>query len=351
MVKIAPAYVFRTYCETFVLTQRLHWTAELLDFFIISLDIVKFQVYLDAVVIDQFVYDLYPMIQERQQNLFEKRNTLHFFLSSMIVSVESFYQKKQPILGHPGAIYFIYVLCNYYDDVVEICRGTSLQVVFNNKYPDGLREYVISRYFYVNLNYWDLKKAREKDPVVDDFKWQLIRFAIRSLFYLYKDVRRNTGFYNYDVERMDIPHRPVKYDHTSGIIRWNLKEYYAGGINVTVDLKAVKFTVIEPKHFDFIGLIPYRLELEMYDVWAPEYRDHHFERGEYLVDVITDVLWKDNTVGVRKILDEDRYILNVGRTIYYNKPRYNNTRCCSMFDCKSQKKTLFDDSSELEELD
>jgi hypothetical protein len=269
----------------------------------------------------------------------------------MIVSVESFYQKKKPTLEHPGVTYLIYVLCNYYDDVVEICQGTSLQVVFNDRYPDGLREYVVSRYFHVDLNYRDLKKVREKDPVVDGLKWQHIRFAIRSLFYFHKDIRKNTGFYNYDVERMDIPHRPVKHDHVSGIIRWNLKEYYVGGNNVTSDLKAIKFTAIEPKYFDFIDLIPYRLELEKYDAFkVAGYRNHHFERGEYLVEVITDVLWKDNTVELRRLFDEDRYILNVGRAIHYNKPRYNNPRCCSMFDCKSKKKAAYD-LSELEELD
>jgi len=332
MFKYGTYFAFHTYCQVYKMTERLFWSHELLSLFVITLNVVKFQIYLDIATIDQTSTKILQTVYDLRFTLGTRRNTLHYFLTTMMISYESYYQNRKA--NKEDLHHFIAIGYVLYDDICAVFENTKLSACFNARYPDGLREYMIAKYFGVNVDYAKMQNSKTwtKKTLLENKSFYLKKF-IHALFYHNKRAIDYTEYYDLTIRAIDVPDYPAPPYHVSGYIRHPLDATnFSHACNVTWDLREVKLAAINHSSFDFINDLPYVLA-EIRDTMIPQkFKQHYHEEGNYLVNTVTDLLWKKEDSRRQKYLNNIRREL-FGRLYYdVNDDRFNDINYPSMFD-------------------
>jgi hypothetical protein len=330
--KYGTYLAFRTYCQVYKLTERLIWNHELLSLFVITLNVVKFQIYLDVATTDQTSTKILQTLYDLKFTLGNRRNTLHFFLTTMMISYESYYQNRR--VNNEDVHYFIALGYVLYDEICAIFENTKLSIVFSKKYPDGLREYIIARYFGVNVDYAKMQNSKTwTRKTLLEYKSFYLKKFIHALFYHNKQVIEYTEYYDFNIRAIDVPDYPAPPYHVSGYIRYPLDATnFSHACNVTWDLREVKLAAINHSSYDFIDDLPYALA-EIRDTMIPQkFKQHYHDEGDYLVNTVTDLLWKKEDSRRRNYLNNIRREL-FGRFYHdINDDKFNDINYPSMFD-------------------
>jgi len=346
MFKHGTYFAFHTYCQVYKMTERLFWSHELLSLFVITLNVVKFQIYLDVATIDQTSTKILQTVYDLRFTLGTRRNTLHYFLTTMMISYESYYQNRKA--NKEDFYYLIAIGYVLYDDICAIFENTKLSACFNTRYPDGLREYMIARYFGVNVDYAKMQNSKTwtKKTLLENKSFYLKKF-IHALFYHNKRAIDYTEYYDLTIRAIDVPDYPAPPYHVSGYIRHPLDATnFSHACNVTWDLREVKLAAINHSSYDFINDLPYVLA-EIRDTMIPhKFKQHYHEEGNYLVNTVTDLLWKKEDSRRQKYLNNIRREL-FGRLYYdVNDDRFNDINYPSMFDSIGDGAAEYDYSSD-----